>query len=163
MVGRLKNVRKANRKPTGMRKEAPVVPMCIDATNLILGRMSSLVAKLLRSNHAVTVVNCEKAVVSGQRLAILEHATTEREFGAVLVGPYITRRSDAFVKRCIRGMMPYKRPTGKVQFDRLKCYIGHPAEITAKAETLPKAAATRLTRVSCTTVGEIIKHLGGHQ
>ena len=43
----------------------------IDAKNLILGRMASIVAKRLLNGERIIIVNAEKAVISGKRLSIL--------------------------------------------------------------------------------------------
>ena len=42
-------------------------PIVVDATNHIAGRLSSNVAKLLLQGHRVTVINCEKIMMSGTR------------------------------------------------------------------------------------------------
>ena len=52
-------------------------PIVVDATNHIAGRLSSNVAKLLMQGNRVSVVNCEKIMMSGTRSnQIKEH----REF-----------------------------------------------------------------------------------
>ena len=42
-------------------------PIVVNATNHIAGRLSSNVAKLLLQGHRVTVINCEKIMMSGTR------------------------------------------------------------------------------------------------
>ena len=42
-------------------------PTVVDATNHIAGRLASNVAKLLLQGQRVTVVNCEKIMMSGKR------------------------------------------------------------------------------------------------
>ena len=42
-------------------------PVVVDATNHIAGRLASNVAKLLLQGQRVTVVNCEKIMMSGKR------------------------------------------------------------------------------------------------
>ena len=39
----------------------------IDASNLLLGRLASIIAKRLLSGEEIIVVNAEKAVISGNR------------------------------------------------------------------------------------------------
>ena len=148
-------------QPKNQDQKATASTKTIDASGLILGRMASMVAKLLRAGHAVNVVNCEKAVVSGNRTVTQERAWDKRNYGDTLVGPYVSRRTDFYVKRVIRGMMPYKKPSGKKQFQMLKCYHGVPPMVTGTHETFEKASATRLTRAKTITIAEICKSLGG--
>ena len=42
-------------------------PIVVDATNHIAGRLASNVAKLLLQGQRVTVINCEKIMMSGTR------------------------------------------------------------------------------------------------
>ena len=44
----------------------------IDASNLILGRMATLVAKSLLQGESVVILNAEKATISGKRLALVK-------------------------------------------------------------------------------------------
>ncbi|MEM4691128.1 MAG: uL13 family ribosomal protein, partial [Desulfurococcaceae archaeon] len=44
----------------------------IDATNQILGRLASIVAKMLLEGKRVYVFNSEKIVVSGERRRVIE-------------------------------------------------------------------------------------------
>ena len=58
-------------KPIGMAKQETVVrtdrPIVVDATDHIAGRLASNVAKLLIKGNRVSVVNCEKIMMSGTR------------------------------------------------------------------------------------------------
>ena len=40
-------------------------PIVVDGTNLIAGRLCSNVAKLLRHGNRVSIINCEKIMMSG--------------------------------------------------------------------------------------------------
>ena len=42
-------------------------PIVVDGTNLIAGRLASNVAKLLRKGNRVTIVNCDKIMMSGKK------------------------------------------------------------------------------------------------
>ena len=46
--------------------------MILDATNLILGRMATAVAKKALLGEKIDIVNCENAVISGNKYQILE-------------------------------------------------------------------------------------------
>jgi large subunit ribosomal protein L13 len=47
----------------------------IDATDLILGRMASTVAKLVLKGERVIIINAEKALISGNKKNIVEKNT----------------------------------------------------------------------------------------
>jgi len=71
--------------------------MIIDATNLILGRMATYVAKLALEGEKISVVNCSKAVVSGNKKQILKRFKQKRDMGAPLKGPYFPRYPERIV------------------------------------------------------------------
>ena len=132
----------------------------IDAKGLILGRMASIIAKRLLQGETITIVNAEKAAISGRRLSRVRDAKTFLEVGHPRKGPYHSRRPDKIVRRTIRGMLPRKKPRGKQAFKRLKVYLDTPSELEDKeAQTLFEASAERL-KCPYVTVGEIAKEIG---
>lgn len=133
--------------------------MVIDAENLILGRLASHVAKLLLDGTEVTIVNAEKAIISGTKKSIIEDYYDKRRVGGVRKGPYYPRMPDKILKRTIRGMMPYKKPLGKDALKRLRVYIGVPKELKGEElNTIPKASATG--KVKYVELGEVSRQLG---
>ncbi len=80
--------------------------MIIDATDMILGRVASKVAKQALEGEEVVVVNCAKAVISGKRLQVIKKYLHDRSRGTWSHGPFIYRTPHQFVKRTIRGMLP---------------------------------------------------------
>lgn len=131
----------------------------IDAENLILGRLASHVAKLLLNGTEVRIVNAEKAIVSGSKKSIIEDYYQKRRVGSARKGPYYPRMPDRILKRTIRGMMPYKKPSGKEAMKRLQVYIGVPKELKNKElSTIPRASATG--KVKYIELGEVSKQLG---
>ena len=46
-------------------------PIVVDGTNLIAGRLASNVAKLLRKGNRVSIVNCDKIMMSGKKASIV--------------------------------------------------------------------------------------------
>lgn len=136
--------------------------MIIDATNLIIGRMATVVAKKALQGEDISILNSEKAVISGDKKTTLAKYKQTRERGAPLVGPYFPRQTDRFVKRTIRGMLPYKQPKGREAFDRIKCYKGVPAEFQdKKAETIKEANISKTMNIKYLTVEDVCKFLGG--
>ena len=115
----------------------------VDATDLVLGRLSTRVASVLRGKHKPTftphvdtgdfviVVNADKVKLTGRKL---EQKTYYRHTGypggiksttaaKVLEGPH----ADRVVRSAVRGMLP-KNSLGRKVGRRLKVYAGpdHP-------------------------------------
>jgi large subunit ribosomal protein L13 len=132
----------------------------IDAKGLILGRMSSIVAKRLLQGESIIVLNAEKAAISGKRLQIVHEAKAFLEVGHPRKGPYHPRRPDRIVRRTVRGMLPWKKPKGRQAYKRLKVYLGAPKEFDGKEiQTILDASAEKL-KSPYITVGELAKEIG---
>ncbi|MCZ7397870.1 MAG: 50S ribosomal protein L13 [Candidatus Methanoperedens sp.] len=133
----------------------------IDANNLILGRMASIVAQRLLKGEEINIINAEKAIISGRRDTTFERYKKYVARGSREFGPHFPRRPDHMVKRTIRGMIPHKKMTGREAFDRLKVYIGVPPELSKEqASTIEDASITRLSTSNYTVIGELSKKLG---
>jgi len=108
-------------------------PIVVDATNHIAGRLASNVAKLLMQGHRVSVVNCEKIMMSGTRSNQIKEYREFLEINSIINykhGPVHYRRPDTLMAKMIRQMLPYDRkPSGKEAHQRLRTYIGSPKEI----------------------------------
>ena len=100
--------------------------MIINAENLILGRMASKIAKKALLGEKIDIINCEKAVIIGNKKDIQERYKKRREIRTPRWGPHFPRHPEKFVKRAIRGMLPYKQEKGRKAFERVKCYQGVP-------------------------------------
>ncbi len=132
----------------------------IDATNLILGRLATKVAKLALEGEKISIINSEKAVISGKKKMVLARFKDIREKGDPFHGPFYPRMPDRIVKRAIRGMLPYKKERGKKAYKNIKCYIGIPLNLKdAKSETIKRASISKTT-AKFIYVGEISKLLG---
>ena len=133
----------------------------IDAENLLLGRLSSIVATRALAGEEIAIINAEKAIVSGNRAMVLNEYYTKRVRGSVEGGPFYPRRPEHLVKRTIRGMLPYKTRPGAAAFRRIKAYVGVPYELKdVQAEVLTAAHRDRLSRAHYVTVGDISTNLG---
>lgn len=131
----------------------------IDADGLVLGRLSTHVAKRLMSGEEIHVVNAEKAIISGNKVQLLAHYKHRRERGTRNHGPFFPRSADMILKRTVRGMLEYKKPSGRAAYRRLKVYVGVPRELRAeKAESVESAKKPEMVRY--TTLGAIAKELG---
>ncbi|MFH1229223.1 MAG: 50S ribosomal protein L13 [Candidatus Aenigmatarchaeota archaeon] len=99
--------------------------MIINADGLIMGRMAMKVAKLLLNGEQVTIVNCEKAIITGNPKSIVERYTAKRDRGDPNKGPFYPRNPVMLVKRVVRGMLPRRKSRGRDALRKLKVYIGN--------------------------------------
>lgn len=135
----------------------------IDATGLIVGRMASTVAKRLLQGERITIVNAERAVISGKRLSRVKEAKRFLEVGHPGKGPYHPRRPDRILRRTVRGMLPRKKPKGQQAYRRLRVYIGFPEEFKGEEpQTISDAKAEKL-KCPYITLGELAKEIGWHK
>ncbi|MBI2664826.1 50S ribosomal protein L13 [Candidatus Woesearchaeota archaeon] len=132
--------------------------MIINAEKLVLGRMAALAAKRALLGEDVSIVNSEKAVITGEKNLVIRQYLDRLDLGQPQKGPFIQRRPDLFVRRAVRGMLPRKNARGRDALSRVKCYIGVPPDMK-NAETFRQAQLQRKT-ASYITVGELCMHLG---
>ncbi len=117
----------------------------IDAENMILGRLASVVAKRLLKGEEVVIVNAEKSVIIGDKHFIINEYREKRNIGSVRKGPYYPRMPDRILRRTVRGMLPIKKTSGKEAYRRLKVYLGIPKEYAnVKMERIKEAENTKL-------------------
>lgn len=136
--------------------------MIIDANNLILGRLATIAAKKSLLGEKVDIVNCENAVVVGKKESVLANYKQKADRGIPAKGPFIPKTPDRFVRRTVRGMLPYKKEKGKIAFKNVKCYIGIPNDFKDKEYSVIKEASVeRNKNLRYVTVKEICKYLGG--
>ncbi|MDE1823655.1 MAG: 50S ribosomal protein L13, partial [Candidatus Micrarchaeota archaeon] len=91
----------------------------IDGKEKVLGRTASQVAKLLLQGNNVVVLNSESMLITGHKRNIVEkykRLVELKDKANPEHSPYWSRRPDLFVKRVVRGMLPYKKPRGKEAF-----------------------------------------------
>ena len=122
-------------------------PIVVDATNHVAGRLASNVAKLLLKGNRVSIVNCERIMISGTRSNIVGEYREFLEIASILHpkhGPFHPRRPDTIITRMIRGMLPRKKPSGRAAHRRLRAYVGAPKDLGAyKRVRFEKAMITR--------------------
>ncbi len=155
-------------KPTGMHKQETVVrtdrPIVVDATDHIAGRLASNVAKLLVKGNRVTVVNCEKIMMSGTRSNQIKEYREFLEINSIINykhGPVHYRRPDTVMAKMIRQMLPFDRkPSGKEAYQRLRTQIGSPKEIKSLEKIQFEKAKIRKTPSNYTTLGELCRVIG---
>lgn len=85
--------------------------------------------KKVLQGHTIIVINSEKAIITGDPKQILESYLERLRLGHIAQkGPNFPRRPEMILRRTIRGMLPWKRTTGRLAFKKVKCYTGIPEE-----------------------------------
>jgi len=116
-----------------------------DASNQILGRISSVIAKELLNGEKIVVVNAEKSVLSGDRDFILEKYKHKYERGDPIHGPFFPKQPENIFRRTVRGMLPWDKEKGRVAYRNLKVFSGIPEEYAGKTfDKIKKADAEKL-------------------
>lgn len=129
---------------------------------IILGRLASAAAKASLLGEEVRVVNCEKIIVSGQPTEAIQRAKIRRDRkGYPLKSAKHSRVPEKYVRRSIRGMLPWKFTRGREAFKRIKCYRGLPAELTnQELIKIADASVKKLPMLKYITVKEICQAIG---
>ncbi len=132
----------------------------IDGKNLILGRMATEIAKRALLGEKIDVINCEEIIITGDKKEIITRYKQKVARGEPQKGPFFQKRPDKFVRRAIRGMIPYKQEKGILAFKRVMCYLGVPEELAEKKpESLDNAKITKGKILKYITVGNLCKNL----
>jgi large subunit ribosomal protein L13 len=114
----------------------------IDAQDLVLGRLATKIATLLRGKHKpeftphldlgdyVVVVNAEKVAVTGNRMTEKMYYRYSGYPGGLAeetLSDLLKRQPDRVIRLAVRGMLPRNR-LGRQMLDKLKVYPGleHP-------------------------------------
>ncbi|MEV0235778.1 50S ribosomal protein L13 [Nonomuraea sp. NPDC050786] len=114
----------------------------IDATDVVLGRLASHVATLLRGKHKpifaphvdtgdfVIVINADKVALSGNKLEqkkAYRHSGYPGGLRSVTYGELMEKRPEKAVEKAVKGMLP-KNSLGRKMAKKLKVYAGseHP-------------------------------------
>lgn len=138
--------------------------MIIDAKDSIVGRIATVAAKKALSGEKVDIVNCKEAVMTGSKKDIISKYRQRRERGVVFHGPYFPKRADLFVKRTIRGMLPYKQDKGRNAFERIRCYRDIPEALKDKEiEKIEKADISKIPNLKYVSVQQICKSMSSKE
>jgi len=130
----------------------------IDADGLVLGRLATEVARLLRGKHKaifsphidtgdhVVIINADKVVLTAEKAGkkqVYRHSGYPGGIKSQTYADLLDRKPAEAVRRTIRGMLPKNR-LGRAQLKKLKVYAGptHPHS-AQKPETLELAGARR--------------------
>ncbi len=136
------------------------VKMIIDAENLICGRFATVAAKKALQGENVDIINCEKAVITGERRAIIDKWKHYNSRGIQAKGPFIKKTPERFVRRMVRGMLGHRTEKGREAYKRIMCYVGVPPEFQdKKAVTFKEANISKVPNNKYITVGELTKEM----
>ncbi len=114
----------------------------VDATDVVLGRLASNVAKLLRGKHKtmfaphvdtgdfVIIINAEKVVLTGakkQQKMDYRHSGFPGGLRATSYSDLLETNPRRAVEKAVKGMLPHNK-LGRQQITKLKVYAGseHP-------------------------------------
>jgi len=114
----------------------------VDATDLILGRLSTQIATVLRGKHRaeytphadcgdhVIVINAEKIAVTGNKEAAktyYRHTGFAGGLKSITLEKQREKHPERIIELAVKGMMP-KGPLGRAMLKKLKVYAGgdHP-------------------------------------
>lgn len=135
--------------------------MIIDANNLILGRLGTYAAKKALLGEKIDIINCESCVITGKRNKIFEDYDNKLKRGIPSKGPFTRRMPDRFVKRAIRGMLPYQKGRGRIAFKKITCYMGVPENLkNQKFDTIKNANVEKLPNLRYIKIKDICIHIG---
>ncbi len=101
--------------------------LLIDATNKILGRFCSQVAKKALLGEKIVIINAKEAIISGTKRNIHEKYLSKLNISTATNprrGPFWPRRPDTFMRNIIKKMLPTKKIRGKDALKRVHVYIG---------------------------------------
>lgn len=139
-------------------------PIVVDASDHVAGRLSSLVAKMLLQGNRVSLVNCERIMISGSRSNTIGEYRQFLKINSIINpkhGPVHYRRPDTVITKMVRGMLPFeKKPSGKKAHKRLRAYIGSPKELKSFKKVQFEKAKIRRPASSYTTMGELCEVIG---
>jgi large subunit ribosomal protein L13 len=116
--------------------------LVIDATDVVLGRLASQVAVLLRGKHKATfaphvdmgdfvvVINADKVALTGAKLEqkrAYRHSGYPGGLKSRTYAEMLDKHPAKAVEKAVRGMLP-KNSIGRAQLSKLKVYAGaeHP-------------------------------------
>ena len=131
----------------------------VDADGLVLGRMCTEVARILRGKHKptfaphldtgdhVVIVNAARVVLTAGKAAdkqIYRHTGYPGGIRSQTYAELLARRPEEAVRRTVKGMLP-KGPLGRQMLTKLKVYAGadHPHAAQAPAPLDLSAARAR--------------------
>ncbi len=114
----------------------------VDATDVVLGRLASQIAVLLRGKHKATfaphvdggdfviVINADKIALTGAKLTdkmVYRHSGYPGGLSSIPIGELLAKNPQRVIENAVKGMLP-KNKLSAQQLTKLKVYAGpeHP-------------------------------------
>jgi len=132
----------------------------VDAEGMVLGRMASEIAKIIRGKHKpiftphmdtgdfVIVINAAGLVLTGNKAGerVYRHSGWPGALKSVARGDELSRRPTEALRRVVKGMLPHNR-LGDAMINKLKIYAGpdHPHEAQKPVPWVNPFEASRTT------------------
>ncbi|HVY01686.1 MAG TPA: 50S ribosomal protein L13 [Candidatus Nanoarchaeia archaeon] len=131
--------------------------LVLDADGAVLGRICSYAAKQALLGKTISILNAEKALITGNRRKTINDYQYKRSLGgSAQKGPNFPKKVERIMKRTIRGMLAYKQGRGADALDKIKCYVGVPKAF----EGVTATKMTKQVRARAITLGEVAGELG---
>ncbi len=137
----------------------------VDATNHVVGRLASVVAKWALEGRRVVIVNAERAVVTGDFNMVLNWYKARvsewlTHYNPEKAGPKIPRKPDRILRRVIRGMLPRKSRRGREALRRVRVFMGVPPQYVNADKVVIKGALLSIRPgAKYVTLEELWKHI----
>lgn len=118
----------------------------IDASDKILGRLATEIARRLRGKHKaeytphvdtgdyIVVTNAEKVVVTGRKFKekmYYHHSGFPGGIKSISFDKLLEKNPVSIIERAVKGMLP-KNPLGRDMYRKLKVYVGNEHPHTAQ-------------------------------
>ena len=112
--------------------------LVVDATDKVLGRLATEIARRLRGKHKpeytphvdtgdyIVVINAEKVAVTGKKASdkmYYAHSGFPGGIKSISFEKLIDRKPEMVIEAAVKGMLP-KGPLGRAMFRKLKVYAG---------------------------------------
>jgi large subunit ribosomal protein L13 len=144
-------------------KKQPQSTIIVDIANCIAGRTCSRISKLLLEGNKVSIINAEKAMISGNRYKTIDTYKEDLEISSVtnpIHGPFHPRRPDTILTKMVRGMIPKRKASGIEAFKQLRVYIGVPEKLSREEPKIFEDCKIRNPESYYITVGDVAKQIG---
>lgn len=130
----------------------------VDASEQVMGRLATRIAKELLKGRNVYVINADKTVISGNPKFVIKSYGEKVSRGDPYHGPFYPRTPERILKRVVGGMLP-KKPRGEEAIKRLRVYRSRPDFLESR-EFKKFDDANMKKEQDYTELGKLSKRLG---
>ncbi len=144
----------------------------VDAEGCTMGRLAAYAAKEALKGNRIIIINAEKAVISGRKDHIFrdykKRYDAKSKTNPKRYGPKRPKNPDRFLRRVIRGMLPWDKPGGRKAFRHVLVYMGRPEKEIIRREGIELSKMQLVDNSELKrhydyfiTLGELCAYLGG--